>query len=280
MNRKMNIPLIIGIVLILIGSFLPAIKIADENINFIKESGPIIIVLVAIMIILLKLDKKTLISVPTILSIGIIMKFITNNAGRLKTIRETYKCYTGFQYGLTIMMIGNIIILTSLILTITNYKTILKTIRNVIQILAQKLKTTKKTKSKQTKLIKPELIEKLSKEENKRKITSETTKDGKIKYNKIIVEVSNKVKQTKLKEKINMFILKHRIRKISKKKISITKYQENKQATYYIPRINIQRWTRNNICCINCGATVSENSEYCFLCDCKIKLQDKKEKTL
>ena len=278
MKRKLNIPLIIGIVLILIGSFLPSIKIADENINFIKESGPIIIILTAIMAILLRLDKKILISIPSILSIGIIIKFMTNNSNRLKTIRETYKCYTGFQYGLSVMMIGNILILISIILTITNFTTIVSILKNILEKVIEKIKNIKPKKIKTTNIIKPKLIEKLSKKENKNKITSETTKDGKIRFKKITVNVNNKEKTTKLKEKLNLFILKHRIRKISKKKIAITKYNEEKKTTYYIPRINIKKWTRNNICCINCGATVSENSEYCFLCDCKIKLKDNKEK--
>ena len=36
MKEKKNLPLIIGIVLIVIGSLLPSIKIAQENISFLK----------------------------------------------------------------------------------------------------------------------------------------------------------------------------------------------------------------------------------------------------
>lgn len=278
MKKRTNIPLIIGIILLLVGSFLPSIKIADENINFIKEAGPIIIILAAIMIILLKLDKKLIISIPSILSIGIIIKFITKNTARLKTIRDTYKCYTGFQYGLTVMMIGNILIIIALILTLTNFKTIFNKVKEILEIIKEKLSN---IKIKKPSIIKPALIEKISKKENKKKITTETTKDGKIKFNKITVKVDNKEKPTKLKEKLNLFILKHRLKKISKKKLSITKYKEEpvpQKTTYYVPRINIRKWTRNNVCCINCGATIKSTSEYCFLCDCKIKLQEKEEK--
>lgn len=278
MKNKINIPLITGIVLIMIGSFLPSIKIADENISFLKETGPILIILAAIMLILIKLDKKILISIPSILSIGIIVKFMTNNTSRLKTIRDTYKCYTGFQYGLTVMMIGNILILISILLTLANIKTIINMLKTTLEKIKEKLSKIKKPQIKKINIIKPSLIEKLNKKENKKKIVTETTKDGKIKYNKITVNVSNKLKPTKLKEKINFLILKYRIKKISRKKISITKYNEEKQTKYCVPRINIKRWTRNNICCLNCGATVKSTSEYCFLCDCKIKLKENKEK--
>ena len=73
------------------------------------------------------------------------------------------------------------------------------------------------------------------------------------------------------------------IKKLSKQKkqLSISQYDENKiikQTTYEIPTINIEKWTKSDICCSNCGATVHTTSEYCFLCDCKIKLNHEKEK--
>jgi len=278
-KERKNIPLIIGITLIFIGSLLPSIKIAQENISFLKENGPITIILVLIMFVLLKLDRKKLIIVPSIISLGITIKFIIDNKIRLKQINEMYNCYADFKYGLLIIITGNIILLLTIILTKINIKTLKEIIyKFVVKTKETTYKFITKIKSKNKKTINPSKIEKLNKKESKQKITSETSKDGKIKFNKIVVKVENKPKES-IKEKLNLFVLKHKLKKISKKKISITKYKEEKtKKTYYIPVIDIKKWTRNDICCANCGATISTNSEYCFLCDCKIKLSEKEEK--
>lgn len=286
-KEKKNLLLIIGIVLVLIGTLLPAIRIAQENISFIKENGIITIILVLIMFILLKLDKKVFIAVPSILSLAVILKFVMSNINRLNQINKIYNCYAKFQYGIMIMILGNIIILS--ILTKENIK--IESIKQKIITKKQqhnvnrieKLKEEKERKIKQiekhkTKQLTPSIIEKLSKKQDKKKILTETTKDGKIKYNKIIVKVNNNKKQS-LKERISNLLLKLRLRRISKKNLSISKYKEEKiTRTYYIPSINIRKWTRSNISCSNCGATINSNSEYCFLCDCKIKLSEKEEK--
>lgn len=275
MKNKKNIPLIIGMILIFVGTLLPSIRIANENINFIKENGILTIILVAIMYILLKLDKKTLITVPSILSLSLIMKFIIDNKERLNKIKETYNCYANFKYGLAVMIIGNIIVLLSTLIPIINKEKLKEKKILIKDTIREKLKPIKNKK------ITPSIIEKIAKKENKKKISTETTKDGKIKYNKIVVKVDNKPKQERksIKEKLSLFVLKTRLKKISRKNISITKFNEQKkQKTYYIPKINIKKWTRNDICCINCGATVKSTSEYCFLCDCKIKLNDKEKK--
>ena len=275
MKNKKNIPLIIGMILIFVGTLLPSIRIANENINFIKENGILTIILVAIMYILLKLDKKTLITVPSILSLSLIIKFIIDNKERLNKIKETYNCYANFKYGLAVMIIGNIIVLLSTIIPIINKEKLKEKTILIKDTIREKLKQIKNKK------ITPSIIEKIAKKENKKKISTETTKDGKIKYNKIVVKVDNKPKQERksIKEKLSLFVLKTRLKKISRKNISITKFNEQKkQKTYYIPKINIKKWTRNDICCINCGATVKSTSEYCFLCDCKIKLNDKEKK--
>lgn len=275
MKNKKNIPLIIGMILIFVGTLLPSIRIANENINFIKENGILTIILVAIMYILLKLDKKTLITVPSILSLSLIIKFIIDNKERLNKIKETYNCYANFKYGLAVMIIGNIIVLLSTLIPIINKEKLKEKTILIKDTIREKLKPIKNKK------ITPSIIEKIAKKENKKKISTETTKDGKIKYNKIVVKVDNKPKQERksIKEKLSLFVLKTRLKKISRKKISITKFNEQKkQKTYYIPKINIKKWTRNDICCINCGATVKSTSEYCFLCDCKIKLNDKEKK--
>lgn len=274
MKNKKNIILIIGMILIFIGTLLPSIKIANENINFIKENGILTIILVAIMYILLKLEKKSLITVPSVLSLSLIIKFIIDNRDRLKEIKETYNCYANFRYGLAVMIIGNIIVLLSIVIPIINKETIKEKIKIIIKTIKEKIKPNK------VKKLTPSIIKKITKKENKKKISTETTKDGKIKYNKIIVKVDNKPKKQKtpIKEKISLLILKIKLRKISRKNISITKFNEqNNKKIYYIPKINIKKWTRNNICCINCGATVKSTSEYCFLCDCKIKLSDHKK---
>lgn len=275
MKNKKNIPLIIGMILIFLGTLLPSIRIANENINFIKENGILTIILVAIMYILLKLDKKTLITVPSILSLSLIIKFIIDNKERLNKIKETYNCSANFKYGLAVMIIGNIIVLLSTIIPIINKEKLKEKTILIKDTIREKLKQIKNKK------ITPSIIEKIAKKENKKKISTETTKDGKIKYNKIVVKVDNKPKQERksIKEKLSLFVLKTRLKKISRKNISITKFNEQKkQKTYYIPKINIKKWTRNDICCINCGATVKSTSEYCFLCDCKIKLNDKEKK--
>lgn len=275
MKNKKNIPLIIGMILIFVGTLLPSIRIANENINFIKENGILTIILVAIMYILLKLDKKTLITVPSILSLSLIIKFIIDNKERLNKIKETYNCYANFKYGLAVMIIGNIIVLLSTLIPIINKEKLKEKTILIKDTIREKLKPIKNKK------ITPSIIEKIAKKENKKKISTETTKDGKIKYNKIVVKVDNKPKQERksIKEKLSLFVLKTRLKKISRKNISITKFNEQKkQKTYYIPKINIKKWTRNDICCINCGATVKSTSEYCFLCDCKIKLNDKEKK--
>ena len=278
--KKNNKLIILGIIIVFIGTFLPSIKIAQENINFIKENGPLIIVLLSVMILLLKFEKKELISVPSILSIALIIKFTLDNRLRLKEINEKYNCFAGFKYGLVVMIIGNIIILLSIILSIPNLK---EKKEKIIETTKEKAKTMKektsriKTKHKLT----PSLIKKMSKKDSKNKVMIGSTEDGKIKYNKLVVKVEKGTKEKKtLKQIIDNLLLKLRIKKISRKKLSIAKYNEGKPAkkTCYIPTINIRRWTRNEICCINCGATIKSNSEYCFLCDCKIKLTEKEEK--
>lgn len=278
MIKNKNIPLIIGMTMLFAGSFLPSIKIAQENISFIKENGSLIIILIAIMVILLKLDKKTLITIPSTLSLTIIIKFIIDNKTRLQQIIETYNCYAKFQYGLILMIISNIIIILTILLPLINIETIKEKLRSII--LNQKEKHNEKKQSKQQikQSLTPSLIEKLTKKENK--ISKETTKDGKIKYNKIVVKVDKPIKEKQtLKQRISDTILKLKIKKISIKKLSVTKYnEETNKKTYYIPTINIKKWTRSNISCINCGATIKTNSEYCFLCDCKINLTEQEGK--
>ena len=278
--KKNNMLIILGIMTVFIGALLPSIQIAQENINFIKENGPLIIILLSVMIILLKFEKKELISVPSILSIALVIKFTIDNKLRLKEINEKYNCFAGFKYGLVVMIIGNILILLSIILSIPNLK---EKKEKIIETTKEKAKTLKqktsdiKTKHKLT----PSLIKKISKKESKNKITTETTKDGKIKYNKLIVKVEKNTKEKKtIKEKIDDLLLKLRIKRITRKKLSVARYNEENtnKKTLYIPTINIRKWTRKEICCINCGATIKSNSEYCFLCDCKIKLTDKEEK--
>lgn len=288
MKGKKNIPLIIGMVLIIIGSLLPSIKIAQENISFTKENGLIMIVLGIIMFLLLKLDKKNLITVPSAISLGLVVKFIIDNISRIQQIKDTYGCYAGFRYGIITIILGNIIILITLGLTeITKLKEItekvketstkrlrnIKTGANVVIEKSKELIDSIKGKRKISK------IEKLNKKESKQKITTETSKDGKIKFNKIVVKVDNKPKEKKsLKEKLSLFLLKHRVKKISKKNISITKYNdETTKRTYNIHVVDIKKWTRDTVCCMNCGATVKTTSEYCFLCDSKIILNDKEK---
>ena len=290
MKEKKNIPLLLGMGLILIGSLLPSIKIAQENISFTKENGLIMIVLGIIMFLLLKLDKKKLITIPSLISMGLIIKFIIDNISRIQQIKDTYGCYAGFRYGITTIILGNIIILLTLGLTcieITKLKEILEKKKEFLIKRLSNVKTgTKVVIAKTKELIKSvkdkrkiSKIERLNKKESKQKITTETSKDGKIKFNKIVVKVDNKPKEKKsLKEKLNLFILKHRIKKISKKDISITKYkEETPKKKYNIHVVDIKKWTRDTVCCLNCGATVKTTSEYCFLCDSKIIINDKEK---
>ena len=272
MKNKNNIIIIIGIVLIALGAFLPAIRIAAENINFIKENGYLILILVASMGILLKLNYKQLLYIPSILSLIIIFKFIIDNKQRLQQINELYNCYASYKYGLFIMILGNIIILTIITMQLLN----IEVLNNKIEQIKESL-----TKIKNEKLEKPK-DEKL-----------ETTKDGKIKFNKITVKCNNDVENNKkqlkqelakkesLKDKIEKLKTKIEIKKYARKKLSISQFSEKRDVVSYkrnIPTIDIQRWTTNDICCTNCGAKVHTTSEYCFLCDCKIKLNQEKEK--
>ncbi len=283
-NRK-DLLTFVGLILLLIGTLLPSIRIAQENINFLKENGVLTLVLIVSMFILVKLEKKELIIIPSAMSLSLIIKFILNNIDRLNEINKMYNCYAKFQYGLAIMIIGNIVILLSVYLPylkLNKSKEKIKAtedkIKNIISDKKEKITNKVKTQKENKKVITPALIQKLMKKENKKTITQETTKDGKIKYNKITVKVDKKEKT--LKEKFNDLILKLRLKKISKKNLSLSKYKEEtkKTKTYYVPTIDIKKWTRSDVSCINCGAKVNSSSEYCFLCDCKIKLTDKEEK--
>ena len=76
---KKNFVIILGMILVFIGTLLPSIKIAQENISFLKEDGPLTIILALIMFILLKLEKRNFTSIPSALSIGLIVKFVIDN---------------------------------------------------------------------------------------------------------------------------------------------------------------------------------------------------------
>lgn len=252
MKNRNNIIIVIGIILILLGSFLPSIRIAQENISFIKENGMLMIILASAMFLLFKLNYRQLLYIPSILSIIIIIKFITDNYNRLKTITEEYSCYASYQYGIVVMILGNILILSIITLEILNIDKI-KEIKETVQEKTESIKES-------TKHIKEKLKES--------KPSKQTTKDGKIKFIKRTIKVDKPKKQFK---------------KIMKQKnqLSLSRYDENKiikRTTYEIPKISIEKWTKSDICCSNCGATVHTTSEYCFLCDCKIKLNYEKEK--
>lgn len=254
MKNKNNIIIVIGIILILLGSLLPSIRIAQENISFIKENGMLIIILAAAMFLLFKLNYRQLLYIPCILSIIIIVKFITDNYDRLKTITEQYSCYASYQYGIVVMILGNILILSIITLELLNVDKI-KELKEKLQEKTETLKETTnniKEKIKETKPVK------------------QTTKDGKISFIKRTIKV-DKPKKTFMIKKLSK----------QKKQLSLSRYNENKiikQTTYEIPTISIEKWTKSDICCSNCGATVHTTSEYCFLCDCKIKLNHEKEK--
>ena len=255
---KKNRILIIGIILMIIGLFLPSIRIANENINFLKETGILPLLLVAAMAILLKLQKKEFIYIPSAILLVVIVKFIVTNINRLKQINNLYGSYAEYQYGLVVLIIGNVLVITALTIQLLNTYGILSTIK---EKLASK-------KQKEHKIIK-------TKEKNK-KLMQETTKDGKIKFNKITVKVENKMPKQTLKSKIMNIKLKKKTKKLSITKFDNEKIQTNKKLiTTTVPVIDIQKWTRSSICCSNCGATVKTTSDYCFLCDCKIKLKEK-----
>lgn len=280
MKNKKNILIIFGILLIFLGAFFPSIRIAQENISFVKENGFLIIVLVTAMFLLLKLNYKQMLYIPSVLSIIIIIKFIIDNTERLKEINELYNCYASFEYGLIVMLLGNILILittTLELLNIDKLKTTTKKLKQktntIINVISNKVKTIKvkfiDNKQKIKELIKTK----------KQNITYETTKDGKIRFNKITIKCDKPVKikpKTSLKEKIQAIKLKIKTFHPFRKKLSISNYRDEKtnKVTHNISVIDIKKWTRSNICCSNCGATISTNSEYCFLCDCKIKLKE------
>ena len=272
MKKITNKIIILAIITIIIGTFLPSIRIANENINILKEDGPILIVLAAIMLILIKLEKQNYIIIPTIVSIYKIIDFTIQNKKRLEDINSIYNCYAGYQYGLLVLLISNLIILTIITINIVNNTIKIKSIKpvkNKVKIQKTIDQTVKEEQAKKQKLI-----------------TKETTKDGQIQYNKITVKCNNQETKNSFKTKIKDTILKLKLRKISKNKLTISKFNNtykniNKTTnpkTYKVSVIDIKKWTRSEICCINCGATISTNSEYCFLCDCKMKLNEKKQK--
>lgn len=240
---KKRLLLIIGIVLMLLGLFLPSIRIANENISFIKENGLLPLILIISMILLVKLEKKEFIFIPSTIMVVIIAKFILKNIDRLKQINELYNSYAKYQYGLIILIIGNILVLVSLILSLLDFDIIKEKINDI------KLK-------------------RIERKEKTEKISKETSKDGKIKFNKIVVKVDNK---NTLKKKFQNWNLRKKTKKLSISKFNDNKVN-NKTITTEVPVIDIKKWTRSSICCSNCGATVKTTSEYCFLCDCKIKL--------
>lgn len=263
--KKRNFSLILGIIILLVGSFLPTIKIANENISFIKETGILMLILIGIIFILYNLKKEKLIILPSLIVMYTIIKFILDNQNRLENIKKTYNCYAKFEYGIPVMLIGNIVILLTLLLTTINYNKIIVFIKEKILIIKEKINN-KKTK----------------KELNKNIIKEEKTYNGIIKYKKLVIKLNNKKQKTNIIEKIKEIL---KIKRIKNKNLSITKFkneykteQTKKIVKYNIPVIDITKWTRNDICCINCGATISSKSEYCFLCDCKIKLNEKQEK--
>ena len=241
---KKNIVLFIGIILVLLGLFLPSIRIAHENINFIQEAGILPIILVVSILILIKLEKKEFIVIPSTIMIVVIFKFILRNIARMEQINSIYGAYAKYQYGLLILVAGNIIILLSLLFSLLELDEIKEKINDM------KLK-------------------KIEKQENTEKLSKGTSKDGKIRFNKLVVKVDNKPKKN--------FKLKN--------KLSLSKFDDTKEIKEPAPFeplktpntisvIDIKKWTRGSICCSNCGATVLTTSEYCFLCDCKIKLEN------
>lgn len=274
MKNKNNIIIVIGIILVFLGSLLPSIRIAQENISFLKENGILMILLAAAMFSLYKINYRELLYIPCVLSLTIIIKFIIDNMGRLEQINIQYNCYAAYQYGLAVMILGNILILTIITMEIMNLKKIEKLLNKTKEITKTiNIKTKaiiEKTKT-NAKNIKEKILEK------KLHATHETTKDGKIKFNKITVKC-DKPKKIKQKKSIKQII---QTKRIKNKNLAISKYNDNKNQTYKtceVPTINIQKWTQSNICCSNCGATVNSTSEYCFLCDCKIKLKQEKER--
>ena len=256
MNKK-NILLYIGFILILVGLFLPSIRIAHENVSFIQEAGLLPLFLVVAMIILLRLEKKEFIVIPSTIMIVIIFKFILKNIPLLKQINDLYGSYVKYQYGLFVLIAGNILILVSLLFSLLELEDIKERVNDY-------------------------KLRKIEKAENTEKVSKGTSKDGKIKYNKVVVKVEN---TENLMNKFQIFKVKKANKNLSISKFDDTKETSKVDRTYEatpapvvkgpntVSVIDIQKWTRGSICCSNCGATVLTTSEYCFLCDCKIKLE-------
>lgn len=285
--KKKDLLLILGMIIISVGLFLPSIRIANENISFLKENGCLMVIIVLIMFILYMLNKKELMIFPSFVSVFFIVKFIVNNKNRLNEINELYNCYANFKYGLLVMLVGCLFIILTILVGLINYNHVGCFLHDVFVNRLVKLKNNvvlffkRFNKSCLASL-------RTKKELNKDIVVQEKNDDGVIKYNKMVVKLNNvKGKQRKsVWVKLSEIISSLKIRRVSNKNLSISKfnndYRDNivhkKVSTYKVPFIDIRRWTRNDVCCVNCGATVSSNSEYCFLCDCKVKLSDKHEK--
>ena len=280
MQTKKNIMITIGMILVFVGSLLPAIRIAQENISFIKESGSLIIILVLTMFLLIKLNYRQLLYIPSTLSIIIIVKFIIDNKERINNINQLYNSYASYQYGIVVMLLGNLLILIPITLSLFNIKIAKEKPKKINEKKNNKINLIKETLNKQKEKIKNKSKNKQIQLINKN-ITHETTKDGKIRFSKITVKCENtkKYKEKKtIKKIISKLIEKIIIRRFVRKKLSISKFKELKEPVNQVPTIDIKKWTRSDICCSNCGATIHTTSEYCFLCDCKIKIYQEEKK--
>lgn len=260
-----------GIFLMLMGPFLPVVRIANENINMLENNGFLIVLLAAICIILVLLNKTFYTVVPAIFTLVFMFDFVVKTSNKLEQINQTYNYYVSFNYGLVVTIFGSLIVLISVLLDNEKIKALIK---NMVENAKIKLKT-------------KEVF----------------NKDG-IKGNKLVVTIGNnkeKIKNMKLNEKINTKIIKQKaanikgnvLTKISnRKKLSISKFKEEKKIEQAIEKnhenfnynivssinnepaktkFDMTKWIINNVSCTNCGAVIKNNDTHCFLCDCKVK---------
>lgn len=297
MNKK-KIFIIIGLLIVIIGTFLPSIKIAMENISFIKENCGITLVLILISLILFILNKEDYIAVSSSLFIYLVIKFLIDNKIRLDQIMEVYNCYAKYRYGLLVILIGNIVVILTVFVSkfdIVNlfkrfvmkvclfFSKVFQKVAGFFKNIFSKEKIIglfgkiKKSLFKLFGLVKSFVFKIVSKIKCSRiKVVNEKTKDLSISYRKMTVKCN---RRESFFSRLKFFFIKFRIKK-ARRKISISSYSEERPKihhkngnfkVYSKYNFDIRRWTRSNVCCANCGATISTTSDYCFLCDCKIK---------
>ncbi len=131
LRQKITVISMIGIILLLIGNFLPIIEITKKTIDynksfaFFKYEGKYIIIL-AILAFLLLLFKEAKASIFPIFVISILIGYLLLNKSTIYTNCSTYKEMFSWGSGLYVLLIGNLLAYVAPIGTFLKEKVSLK----------------------------------------------------------------------------------------------------------------------------------------------------------